>query len=131
MSRNDASQPGQGRIRGKIAAPDFNAEALPYDLTREGVSLYCNREVTPGTLVSITLALLLGQNSASEDLRLTGKVLWSTPIKDSLYQLGVLFTGMDAKRMGYLDIFLRLLQQELVIDLEQDGFDDIELTPID
>lgn len=119
MSRNDASQPtSQVRIRAKITTPEFSTDALTHDINREGASFYSHREVSPGTLVSLTLALLLGQNSASEDLQLTGKVLWCTEVKEGLYQLGASFTGMDARRMGFLDIFLRLLQQELVLDLD-------------
>jgi hypothetical protein len=121
MSRSDSSQPtSQVRIRAKITTPEFSTDALTHDINREGATFYSHREVAPGTLVSLTLSLLLGQNSASEPLQLTGKVLWCTEVKDSLFQLGATFTGMDGQRMGYLDIFLRLLQQELVLDLDAD-----------
>lgn len=121
MSRSDSSQPtSQVRIRAKITTPEFSTDALTHDINREGATFYSHREVSPGTLVSLTLSLLLGQNSASEPLQLTGKVLWCTEVKDNLFQLGATFTGMDGQRMGYLDIFLRLLQQELVLDLDAD-----------
>ena len=118
MSSSDNSQPTSSvRIRARITTPEFSTDALTHDINREGASFYSHREVAPGTLVSLTLALVLGQNSSSEDLKLTGKVLWCTEVKEGLFQLGATFTGMDGKRMGYLDIFLRLLQQELVLDI--------------
>jgi Tfp pilus assembly protein PilZ len=120
MRTQPGERPASGidvRIRAQLAAQDFVIEAMTQDINREGICLVCSREMAPGSLVQLSLSLILGQNSATEDLKLTGRVLWCTPVSAKTFQLGVIFAGMDAARVGYLDMFLRLLQQKLVLDL--------------
>ena len=92
-------------------------EALTRDISGGGICLLLSEELEPGTVMELSLALLLGHNSFSESLELSGKVVWCTPIEDEGFQTGVMFVAVDPQTQGYLEMFLRFLQQELVVQL--------------
>lgn len=105
------------QISTQVIFGDQSMDVLTRDMTKTGICLASAKELVPGSLIKVALSLVLGQNSFSEPLALSGKVLWCTPLPHNMFQIGVSYTGMDPQKLGYLDMFLRLLQKELVLEI--------------
>jgi len=88
--------------------------AITKDMSRGGICLACPREVAAGATVGLSLSLVLGTNSFSESLNLPARVVWCTQIEGT-YQIGAMFMGLDRERLGFLEMFLRFLQQEVLV----------------
>ncbi len=105
------------QIHTRVIAGEATLDVLTRDMTKKGICLLSQQELAPGALVKVALSLILAKNSYSEPLELTGKVLWCTGLSSGMFQIGVSYTGMDHQKIGYLDMFLRLLQKELVLEI--------------
>jgi len=84
--------------------------AITKDMSRGG----CPLEIASGTRVTLALSLVLGANAFSESFELMARVVWCTRI-DQVFQVGAVFAGLDRERLGFLDMFLRFLQQEVLV----------------
>jgi hypothetical protein len=124
------------QIEARLLTGEMTFEVVTQDLIKSGICALSGHPVKPGALVKLSLSLVLGKNSFSEPLELSAKVAWCTPLdrpdlvtgspfadpsgqQVKVYQLGLLFAGMDHQRLGYLDMFMRLLQGELVLDIPE------------
>jgi len=90
-------------------------DAVTRDIGRGGICLVGPRPVVPGRSLSLSLKLVLGATAFSEALELSARVIWCTPIRD-LHQIGAVFTGMTSAKRGQLDMLLRFLQQEILLE---------------
>jgi len=84
------------------------------DMSRSGICVVCNGQSAPGSTIRLFLALSLGAGAFSENLELTARVIWCTPV-DRRFQLGAVFSNLDAEKRGFLEMFLRFLQQEITV----------------
>jgi len=99
----------QVQIEGQTVA------AVTRDVSRGGICLVSPRQVEAGSNLQLSLLLMLGANAFSEGLELTGRVIWCTPL-GHLFQLGAVFINMTPEKRGLLEMFLRFLQQEILMD---------------
>ncbi len=90
------------------------------DISRGGICLVCSSAVVRGAWIRLLLSLVLEQNAFSEALEVTGKVVWCTALGEDKYQIGLAFDQLDEAKANYLDIFLRLLKGDIVIDVPHD-----------
>ncbi len=87
--------------------------ATTKDMSHGGICLIAPSKVEPGAEFKLSLSLVLGTNAFSESLELSGRVIWCTAMENH-YQIGIVFTEMTSEKDGYLDMFLRFLQQEIL-----------------
>ena len=66
--------------------------------------------VVTGALCEVKLSLVFSETEFSEQLSLRGSIAWCTKIKEGV-QVGVRFEGLDAQSKGYLDLFIRFLEE--------------------
>ncbi len=82
------------------------------DMSRGGFCLLtpaAGTPVAPGTSCTIKLALVFSETEFSEQLSLPGLVAWCTRLKEGV-QIGVKFDGLDAQSRGFLDLFIKFLE---------------------
>ncbi len=95
------------------------------DLSRSGICLITSRALPSGENLFVELVLLIGTTSESEPLPLRARVVWCTAIAD-VFQVGAMFSGLSAKEMGFLDMFLRYLDGSILpAGAEMESADDI------
>jgi Tfp pilus assembly protein PilZ len=103
------------QIDAKVTAPDGEQmTAITKDMSRGGICVVCPKRIVPGSTVGLSLSLILGDNSFSESLELSARVVWCTPIAQ-VHQVGAVFTGLTREKAGFLEMFLRFLQQEVLV----------------
>lgn len=90
------------------------------DLSKGGFCVYTEEPVAVSTSCRARLALVFSENSFSEQLDLPATVVWSTPVAGR-HQLGIKLGQIDAQMRGYLDMFIKFLE-----DGEEDGEEDAE-----
>jgi hypothetical protein len=90
-------------------------EAVTRDIGRGGICLVGPRAVASGRRLNLSLKLVLGTTAFSEGLELDARVIWCTPIS-AHHQIGAVFTEMTAAKLGQLDMLLRFLQQEILLE---------------
>jgi Tfp pilus assembly protein PilZ len=100
------------QIAAEVRLGSRTIPALTRDLSRGGICVVCPTEISPGTEIELALALSLGDNTFSEKLELMARVVWCTPM-GSQYQIGAVFIQLGREKSGYLEMFLRFLQQEV------------------
>ncbi len=118
-------------LEAQIRLEGETIEAVTRDIGRGGICLVGPREVSPGRDLALSLLLVLGSSAFSESLDLSARVVWCTPLGE-LFQLGAVFTEMTPGKLGQLDMFLRFLQQEILLEgneppAETDKFDTGEI----
>ncbi len=64
--------------------------------------------IATGTEIEVDLQLVFDEATHSEPLRLPARIVWCTPV-DDMHQIGVAFKPLDARRIDYLTMFLRFL----------------------
>jgi Tfp pilus assembly protein PilZ len=82
------------------------------DMSRGGICLISSQGIPLGSLIVVSMALVLGKKNFSECLELCGKVIWCTRL-DKSYQIGVAFADIDNSTNGFLEMFLQFLNQEI------------------
>jgi hypothetical protein len=87
-------------------------KARTRDLSRNGICLIGDQTLPVGVVVGIELVLSFGDNSFSEPLNLTGRVVWCTPLADS-FQLGAMFEDVSDQQDQFLEMFLHYLDGTL------------------
>lgn len=101
------------QIEARLLLEPKHIRAATKDMSHGGICLIAPIKVDPGSELRLSLSLVLGTNAFSESLELSGRVIWCTEMEGE-YQIGILFTGMTSEKNGYLDMFLRFLQQEIL-----------------
>jgi hypothetical protein len=95
------------------------------DISRGGFCLLApptTQQVAPTTGCLVRLALVFSENEFSEQLTLRGNVVWCTPLKDGV-QVGVKFETLDEQGRGYLDLFMKFLEEGREDDDSDDSDD--------
>jgi hypothetical protein len=90
-------------------------EAITKDMSHGGICLVCPKEVAAGEALELALSLVLGADAFTESLTLPARVVWCTPLEDAGFQVGAMFSRLDRTRRGFLEMFLRFLQQEVLL----------------
>ena len=103
------------QLEAKIQLEGDTLDAVTRDISRSGICLSGPREVAPGKSLKLSLLLVLGSSAFSESLDLDARVIWCTPLRD-LFQLGAVFVDLTPSELGQLDMFLRFLQQEILVN---------------
>ena len=78
-----------------------------------------------GADCGLRLSLVFDENTFSEPLELTGRVVWSTPLAGGSSQIGLTFTGMNQDLRHYLQMFRRFLEDSR----NKDGADSTDEEP--
>ncbi len=102
----------------------FQGQEVPgstRDISMGGICMICSSSVIRGAWIRVVLSLVLDRNSFSENLEVGGKVVWCTLLSDESYQVGVSFDELNDEKANYLDVFLRLLSGEIILDLPGSG----------
>jgi hypothetical protein len=94
-----------------VKRPDGTQHARSRDLSRGGISLNSAEPIQVSTEVELAIALVFGDNTFSEPLRVQALIVWCTRLGDH-YQLGAKFTKVTRETRGYLDVFLKFLDAE-------------------
>jgi PilZ domain len=82
------------------------------DISRSGICLIRDTEIPRDTELKIELVLSLGNDTMSEPLLVTGRVIWCTPMFGK-FQIGVMFVHVDIERRRFLDLFMRFIDGEV------------------
>ena len=105
-------------LRARVTLHGKPLEIVTRDISKGGICLWCSTAVTRGTWLRLSLSLALGHNALSEHLDVPGKVVWCTRLDQPAgYQIGIKFGELDQQMIRYLEIFLRLLHGDLIIDV--------------
>ena len=100
------------QLEARLEASGRSSVVTTKDVSRGGICLVCPAEVTAGSDIKLALSLKLGSSPFSESLELEGRAIWCTPVGQT-FQVGAVFTDMSPVKLGYLEMFLRFLQQEI------------------
>jgi hypothetical protein len=90
-------------------------EATTKDMSHGGICLVCPKEVGAGEALELGLSLVLGADTFTESLTLPSRVVWCTPLPGKGFQVGAMFHKLDRAKRGFLEMFLRFLQQEVLL----------------
>jgi len=91
-----------------LYAPGLALTGRTRNMSRGGLSATLLPAIPIGTDVEIDVQLVFHDNRQSEPLRLSGRVVWCTPI-DEDHQIGIQFRALDRQTAEYLTMFLRYL----------------------
>jgi hypothetical protein len=97
-------------VDAEVSADSRTYDAKTRDLSRGGVCFVISEPLKVGSSFSCSLTLVLGENTFSEPLVLSGIVAWCTPT-DEGYQIGAAFGTLDAEIRDYLMMFLNFLAE--------------------
>jgi hypothetical protein len=80
------------------------------NISRGGLALTTRLPLAIGTLVTVSLALVFDEQAMSEPLPVQGRIVWSSPISEDAFQLGIVFIGVRSEERSYVDMFIRYLR---------------------
>jgi hypothetical protein len=115
------TQPGAGQRRDRryvvdvdatIHLPEGDVKARTRDVSRNGICLVATQAMPVGALVGIELVLSFGNNSFSEPLNLSGRLVWCTNLSGS-FQVGAMFEDVTDQQDQFLEMFLQYLDGTL------------------
>lgn len=101
-------------VAAQVQLANRSYPAQTKDMSRSGICVVCQGQAAAGSTIRLALALSLGSGAFSENLELTARVIWCTPLGPR-FQLGAVFTNLDAEKRGLLEMYLRFLQQEITV----------------
>ena len=100
----DLTSEGNRKIRGRT-----------HDISRGGFCMLAAHgvpDVASGSPTAVRMALVFSETEFSEQLTLYGTVMWCTRLKEGT-QLGVKFDPLSGQSQGYLDLFIKFLEEGL------------------
>jgi hypothetical protein len=116
------SQPVSGQRRDRRYVVDVDAtihlpeggklKARTRDVSRNGICLVATQAMPVGVVVNLELVLSFGNNSFSEPLNLSGRLVWCTNLAGS-YQVGAMFEDVTDQQDQFLEMFLQYLDGTL------------------
>lgn len=80
------------------------------NISRGGLCAMLPATLAAGSRVDIEIALVFADQSTSEPLHLSGRVVWCTGL-DKHYQIGLAFLPSPAGTLKHLDLFLQYLKE--------------------
>ncbi len=108
-------------VEATLGVEGNRVRARTRDISRNGICLIAGEPFMPGTLAPLELVLAFGEDSYSEPLGLTARIVWCTELNGS-YQVGAMFDDVSDQQDGFLEMFLQYLGDSLSPD--HDGNDD-------
>jgi hypothetical protein len=78
------------------------------NVSRGGLCAHLGDAIAGGSDVEVSMVLVFDDDLQSEALVLPARVAWCTTV-DEEYQIGLAFRALDAKKLEYLKLFLRYL----------------------
>jgi PilZ domain len=87
-------------------------KARTRDVSRNGICLVATEAMPVGALVNIELVLSFGNNSFSEPLSLSARLVWCTNLAGS-FQVGAMFEDVTDQQDQFLEMFLHYLDGTL------------------
>jgi len=109
----------------KIAAGERVVVGESKDLSRGGISLHAPEPFAVSDAVELEIALVFGDNTFSEPLKLPAVMVWCTKM-GARWQLGAKFVKPNHETREYLELFLRYLEGD---EDEEVGEDDTQPGP--
>ena len=116
------TQPVSGQRRDRRYVVDVDAtihlpeggqlKARTRDVSRNGICLVATQAMPVGVVVNLELVLSFGNNSFSEPLNLSGRLVWCTNLAGS-YQVGAMFEDVTDQQDQFLEMFLQYLDGTL------------------
>ncbi|HZS37305.1 MAG TPA: PilZ domain-containing protein [Polyangia bacterium] len=100
-----------------IVTSEEEVPGRTHDLSRGGFCMMAPKAIAVGEVVRVRLSLVFSENQFSEHLELPATVVWCTPMR-ATQQLGIKFGPIDPTNRGYLDVFIKLLDDSAG---EEDG----------
>ena len=97
----------------QIRADERLVPARTKNMSRGGLCFEIDHALPLDRPVQMRLALLFDENTLSEPLDVSARVVWSTQLGKNRYQIGTSFVGMTNETRTYLDMFLRYLKEGL------------------
>ena len=117
------TQPVSGQRRDRRYVVDVDAtihlpdggklKARTRDVSRNGICLVAAQAMPVGVLVGLELVLSFGNNSFSEPLNLSGRLVWCTNLAGS-YQVGAMFEEVTDQQDQFLEMVLQYLDGTLM-----------------
>lgn len=90
------------------------------NLSHGGFSAVVDRDPGRGAAVEVHISLVFSEDSFSEPLLLSARVVWATALGPARHQLGAQFARLDDHQRSYLDMFLRYLADDATGDDDGD-----------
>jgi PilZ domain len=81
------------------------------NLSRGGLCVLAPRALPISTVCRLQVALVFSENQFSEHLAVPATVVWCTPLGGA-HQVGFKFAPLDAEVRGYLEVFMRFLDEQ-------------------
>lgn len=79
------------------------------NLSKGGLCAEVDAAPVRGQSIEVGIALVFTNESISEPLPLPARVVWSTSLGD-VHQIGLSFLPLSAEQTGFLDMFMRFLE---------------------
>ena len=79
-----------------------------HNLSRGGMCMLAPTPVPVSTVCRLKMSLVFSENQFSEHLEVPATVVWCTRLGDG-HQIGFKFAPLDSQSRGYLDVFMRFL----------------------
>jgi hypothetical protein len=90
---------------------DRSIQGRTANMSRGGLCAMVDETVAAGTRVAIEIALVFENDTLSESLTLSGRVVWCTAY-EKRHQVGLSFAPVRGDESRSLDLFLRFLQKQ-------------------
>ena len=82
-----------------------------HNLSRGGLCMVASTAIPVSTVCQLHVALIFAENQFSEHLTLPATVVWCTALGGGKQQIGFKFGPLEAKLKGYLDVFIKFLDE--------------------
>lgn len=99
-------------VEATLGGEGARVRARTRDISRTGICVITTQAFAPGTVAPIELVLNFGENSYSEPLALTARIVWCTELAGK-YQVGAMFDDVTDQQDGFLEMFLQYLGESL------------------
>jgi hypothetical protein len=110
----------------EVSAASGLARGRTDNLSRGGFAAVVDRAIERGSTVRVKIALVFAEDSFSEPLELTARIVWDTQLGSDRHQIGASFISLTAAEKEYLEMFLRYLEEGAESDEDDDDDDQPE-----
>ncbi len=106
------------KVEAEVQTDAGTFPATTRDLSRGGVCFVVAEPLERGSFFTMSLSLVLGENTFSEPLVVQGRVVWCTDT-DEGHQIGASLAALDGETREYLQMFLNFLAEGLQVGDEE------------
>jgi hypothetical protein len=78
------------------------------NISQSGIACIVPNRIPVSEAVTMSIALVFGENAFSEPLVLPATIVWCTPVSDS-YQIGAKFADVSPQLRSFVDLFAQYL----------------------